>query len=155
MSIEIINLDTDELSDEDKLFYSPMRNKEILLVCEKGNTISVLAHSYLNSKYPDYHMYSAGYNSMGEMIPDYIHDVLEESNLITVKDVSNDIKDYKKIIFKHIIIFNEDNNKVKRDIKPPEGDIYNLNLKSPTDKKETIIVLNKIKEFFEKEDINK
>jgi hypothetical protein len=154
MAIKYIDLKKDELSDEDKLFYSPMRNKEILLVCEKGDILSVLVQSYLQTKYPDYSIYSAGYNTNGGLIPDFVHNGLKMLNLKDIKDVTSDIKDYKDKTFKHIILLNEDEaNILKRDIKPSLNEITNLILDIPSNEEEMKIVFTKIEEFF-KEQMN-
>jgi len=157
MAIDYIDLEKDELSDEDRLFYSPMRNKEILLVCEKGDILSVLVQSYLQTKYPDYSVYSAGYNTNGSLIPDFVHNGLKMLNLKDIKDVTSDIKDYKDKTFKHIILLNKDEtNILKRDIKPSLNEITQLILDIPNNEEEIKVVYREIEKYFtEKMDIDK
>jgi len=107
--IEQINL-KNEMSDEDRLFYSPISTHKILIIC-KGNTCrSILFESVLIKKLKggNYTIHSSGYDVKDEEISSNVINILNEKDIKASKLSPNSLSEHENKSFDTIILL--DNN---------------------------------------------
>ena len=100
-----------DMSNEDKLFFSLMKEPEIqriLFVC-KGNTCrSIIAEAILKEKKSKYEIYSVGIQAKGKAISKNTEKVLFENNLYATKKYAEHIDNVKNIRFNRVLILDDD-----------------------------------------------
>ena len=100
-----------ELSNEDKLFLSPMRKNDrekILFLCIGNTCRSIIASSIFASKYSGYDIYSAGVRVKKDTISKETETVLEVNGLEPIKTKPTDLSEIKHIRFDRTIILDSD-----------------------------------------------
>lgn len=101
---------TERLTNEDRLFYSPMQKKDrekILFLCLGNTCRSIIAEAVFSDKYKQHEVYSAGTQADGSPISENAKTVLEEYGLSPKKEASTHVSDYEDMRFDRVIILDE------------------------------------------------